>query len=57
VLETGSSHAFSEKPCGQTPCKRSGRDSAIVGGCNRGSHGLDLLLHEPIDLLQEFLVD
>src|ERR1019366_7405576 len=53
----GSSRAFGEKPCGQAPCKRGGRDAAIIGRCNRGPHGLDLLLHQPIDLLLQFLVD
>src|SRR5664279_4508354 len=53
----GSSRAFGEKPCGETPCQRGGGDAAIIGRCNRGPHGLDLLLHQPIDLLQQFLVD
>ena len=57
ALEAVLSRAFGEQVCGQTPGKRGGRDPTIIGGCNRGSHRLDLFLHESINLLQQFFVD
>ena len=49
----GSANSFGS----QAPCQAAGGEAAIIGRCKRGAHRLHLLLHQPVDLLQQLVVD